>query len=834
MGTLADSAVFVCLAAKNRDYELYINGKLERLIATTEPPKESSNPKNRIAFLSHGLAGVAVAHLKVQPFVDQTNNIKSFYDMNKKNKAEEILSTDCFLKDKTIYNFYSTNQFGTSLTAGMSLGSGKLSQTGGDFQDFDFARAVASLRKAAGQFGETDHPFYPADSSVFERKITVENLKKMLENYDFLFSVVSMASPVVGFDPNITSAIAELTLQEHVGTQRAAFQTPFAPIAFRTLTTLLKRFFEVDRFLPTVVWNVLRNTPYLLQKSLTPDNNPYLQGVVSYDKALYLLRRVFLTEAEQCRVTERILATGKYWAVSIHEREDWITKKLFATAEVPFPTKVAFRAIFPDILEINQDEEVGSVTIDLQESFDESKEITISKSGQDDLRVVRSGGAAPLEGILKNYGLLSPGAASKLVARDIRSCVVSADMREIYKVVFTTQTGTVKIASKNYDKTAKGNRPTQKYQAEFPQGLSTFGFAINAKDNTVVGLLFASPIAPLTPRPLADTLQKPLTQLLEVQVNPAPYDLTGFFDAAFRFDINAFSKAECELNNNTVSLLKYKPNEYVAQAKATRASIESIFPKACISFNSFLPVRMGELKVCLKGFFRTKFSESTEVTLFCNSQGEPVLDFNEVYLRLCIAVIENHPLDGLIEAQNRFFEAHKLSMTSVKPLNEEEIVRADAAAKKGPLAVTGVLTCNNYGCSATYDIKENNEKCAGHPGTWDFGHTGVNIESALQNDAALLWKPHWTCCGKGWNEQCSSFHFHERKAHRMNIDIEDPFAQQVFRKNIRKNWLNKIKPMAEADEKHLRRKIGQFATRQGCKPEVRLPDDSDGQFVEAL
>jgi hypothetical protein len=229
---------------------------------------------------------------------------------------------------------------------------------------------------------------------------------------------------------------------------------------------------------------------------------------------------------------------------------------------------------------------------------------------------------------------------------------------------------------------------------------------------------------------------------------------------------------------------------------------------------------MGELKVCLKGFFRTKFSESTEVTLFCNSQGQAVLDFNETYLRLCIAVIENHPLDGLVEAQNRFFEAHKLSMTSVKPLNEEEIVRAALVSKKGNMMLTGTLACNNYGCSSNYDSKENTDKCLGHPGTWDFGHTGINIESALQSDTGLLWKPHWTCCGKGWNEQCSSFHFHERKAHRMNIDMEDPFSQQVFKKNIRQNWLSKIKPMVEADEKHLRRKISRFATRHGCKPEV--------------
>ena len=56
--------------------------------------------------------------------------------------------------------------------------------------------------------------------------------------------------------------------------------------------------------------------------------------------------------------------------------------------------------------------------------------------------------------------------------------------------------------------------------------------------------------------------------------------------------------------------------------------------------------------------------------------------------------------------------------------------------------------------------KEKRRKtCFFHPGSYDFGHTGVTTVSQASTDT--LWKPHWTCCRKEWDSDGCESGYHD-------------------------------------------------------------------------
>jgi hypothetical protein len=74
--------------------------------------------------------------------------------------------------------------------------------------------------------------------------------------------------------------------------------------------------------------------------------------------------------------------------------------------------------------------------------------------------------------------------------------------------------------------------------------------------------------------------------------------------------------------------------------------------------------------------------------------------------------------------------------------------------------------CLRWGCDKIFketvkkDKKAKNCRC--HPGRWDHGSTGTTMEVFVREmdikdvksleRQTILWKPHWTCCRKDWNE----------------------------------------------------------------------------------
>jgi hypothetical protein len=96
-----------------------------------------------------------------------------------------------------------------------------------------------------------------------------------------------------------------------------------------------------------------------------------------------------------------------------------------------------------------------------------------------------------------------------------------------------------------------------------------------------------------------------------------------------------------------------------------------------------------------------------------------------------------------------------------------------ALQKKMIETETELRYCLNWACESTYKEVENRKAktCKHHPGTWDFGYTGVTISKAVENYGKpidpkdkdknkMLWRPHWTCCRmEKWDEQGKIFNF---------------------------------------------------------------------------
>lgn len=74
--------------------------------------------------------------------------------------------------------------------------------------------------------------------------------------------------------------------------------------------------------------------------------------------------------------------------------------------------------------------------------------------------------------------------------------------------------------------------------------------------------------------------------------------------------------------------------------------------------------------------------------------------------------------------------------------------------------------CLRWGCEKSYKPNENFKKsCCCHPGKWDHGSTGTkmvvfasefNQDPKSMEKSTIMWRPHWTCCGKDWSSKGKS------------------------------------------------------------------------------
>jgi hypothetical protein len=87
--------------------------------------------------------------------------------------------------------------------------------------------------------------------------------------------------------------------------------------------------------------------------------------------------------------------------------------------------------------------------------------------------------------------------------------------------------------------------------------------------------------------------------------------------------------------------------------------------------------------------------------------------------------------------------------------------------------------CVRWGCEKSYKPADNHHRaCRCHPGKWDHGSTGtrmVEFVSEFSQDPktlekrTILWRPHWTCCGKDWKEPGKIYKIISKLFYRMQV-----------------------------------------------------------------
>jgi hypothetical protein len=105
--------------------------------------------------------------------------------------------------------------------------------------------------------------------------------------------------------------------------------------------------------------------------------------------------------------------------------------------------------------------------------------------------------------------------------------------------------------------------------------------------------------------------------------------------------------------------------------------------------------------------------------------------------------------------------------------------------------------CLNWACAKIFKQKDNHKRaCKCHPGKWDFGYSGQKISSAMGgiDPDELLWKAHWTCCRKGWEEEGCTKTYHygpyidEYKKEPRKYEWPDWRVQIFFKKTVSPLW----------------------------------------------
>ena len=127
--------------------------------------------------------------------------------------------------------------------------------------------------------------------------------------------------------------------------------------------------------------------------------------------------------------------------------------------------------------------------------------------------------------------------------------------------------------------------------------------------------------------------------------------------------------------------------------------------------------------------------------------------------------------------------------------------------------------CFNVGCKKKYKESANTDKsCHCHPGRWDFGgngsgatmtkifdkyHTPVDDKIILEN----IWKPHWTCCGKGWDsEPCTRCRHHgplmkDIAKYDMRFKYPDVRYKLNFKRIVGDKWVDYLERNVESEQK---------------------------------
>lgn len=683
--------------------------------------------------------------------------------------------------------------------------------------NFKFKKFLKKSKNLVLSFDLKNNPIYPKQTNFIQRKQIYFEIKNLLSNYIFVHRSLTILSPPI-YEEEQNPQMKFIHSNELLRKDEFHLQYPLYGISYYRFSKFVRKFFNVSNKTCETLLNLIKHSPYLLEVFSNVYNCKV--EIFVYDKALQFYVSLFLEESEENEIKDQLIRFNNFLPVYLDPDDH--QRKLFVNKIVQIGDLTHFDVLKFDVFlkkncnfsMIGLSEVLGN-----QDLFFEHPVKVIFKDIQNLITNVE----IVYEGKSVEYNIPMKLMNCERIEIDPENEFFTSvnlyqdEFFSILKMSIITNKRTLAFSVKNCEPNI------QMTEKCFPLKYRMINFHILNQNDDFCGIFFTfnTDILEISPEGLKNDF-----------LTPRDFSVENFDSLDLRFDISIFDKKQFEKYVKTISVLKYDLEAYLKNCNESINFLESIFPKCSIYTNYIRPMSIGDFRIFILGVGdqknllniknKKKRIFQNKITLFSNKEINQFPTSEEIYDNFCYLLIKNGDINLLCEKQSHFFIKNKIKNISLKREKvQEETLNIDTYLinRKNDFQDSSELICRNYGCNKKF-IKKENEKCLAHEGSWDFGHTGVTIEETLKEykkkkSKKILWKPHWTCCGLNWEENCKKIHEHNgsRKKNKKNneINFENTSDQKIFTKNVRDTWIQQLDKFYKLDKKGIKKKIRKLA-----------------------
>ena len=713
-------------------------------------------------------------------------------------------------------------------------------QTNNSTQKHDYESIKKHCLELLENVKDINNELFPCSLSVAERKMAIRDIKDVMFKYIFIHKCLTLISPPIK-EEALNVQFNFIKCNKILRHEKFRRHYPIYPISFDSLAKFLKRTFGLKKESIALLKNIISLTPFYWPKISAYKETE--ADVVQYDKALYLLSELFLKPSHLDVITETLLVTNSFERIGLADEDSTeisTINYLICNTRLNNITQRSYRMMMIAPFD--------GYNYDLNEFIEKQ---SFLKYSMVNFKIKRQGDGSNSRIIIEHFEdattYCTENTLNLTVDKDydintnaepilmIKAKINKIDSNLEKLIIYTTERK-IKLSSGQYNK-------EHTYKKVLKPEYLIDNIYIFTKDNKINGIFCTLN----TEEPIQD-----FDVLKQQRIVPSDFDLLSLNDLKLRFDITYFSKAQLEKYSNSISIIKYDVNAYTRNVNYVIDFLESLFLNCSTVCNAIEPFNIGEFRVFVLGINNNgKFVVNSDkrnssgtlkrqevatyesavninrYDLFKNTSDKSFPEIENLYFNICELILQHSEVSLLVEKQLSFLHENNMATEecSRNRIEEEmiDVKEQTTSVKRKP--ATGIAKCVNYTCGKDFE-HSNNELCTGHTGTWDFGHTGITIEDTLkeynkEKSSKVLWKPHWTCCGRKWEEACSAIHKHVSSemdpGKRFEIDTNTKECQKWFKKNIRKTWISQLNKFHRLNEYQVKEKIKMFAARKNIK-----------------
>lgn len=689
----------------------------------------------------------------------------------------------------------------------------------------DYTGMKAYIKQLVSDVKNVQNVLYPVTMDIADRKIIVKEIKDIFTKYIFIHKCLTLISPPVKEETqNIQFNFIKCNkILRH---EKFRQHYPIYPITFKTFARFLKRTFGLKHESIAFIKQILIQTPYFWPKITAYKETE--NDVVQYDKALYFLAEVFLNPHYLDVISETLIITNSYERLGIDaDSEVNINLINYLICSTPFNNNSQRNyRLLPAA-------PIDAYNYDLN-SFIERQSVLKTSMVKFSVKSIDEGTKSKII-ILDSDGGLNEYIFDMKVNKE---CDINIKDQPILKITAKVDNmenalETLIIYTTEDEIIFKGDLPNK----------TNHTIRTIEPEYLIKNLFFFTRVDKLNGIFFVLNDEEPVQDfdvLRQQCIIPSDFELKSLLELKLRFDMTYFSKTQLEKYKNSISLLKYDVNAYTRNVNYVIDFLESVFPNCSTICNAIEPLYIGEFRVFVMGVSDTpkniskqeiktldQIIKSNRYDLFKNNSEKRFPEVEELYFNICELILQHSEVSLFVERHLSFLTENGIFIEdSSRTRIEEEIIDAkDQSTSIRNRKLPEAVKCVNYTCGKQFE-RSNNEICTGHTGSWDFGHTGITIEDTLkeynkEKSSKVLWKPHWSCCGRKWEEACSAIHKHVSSdmdpSKKFEIDTNTRECQKWFKKRIRKTWLNQIKNFHKFSDKQVSERIRMFAGRRSIK-----------------